>query len=156
MSSSLPPPPTSSVVVAVATRCRHGGPPAGRILGTQSPLHPRVCLRATRSGKGGADETTWCQRHLHSHLSLAKWLNPQMRKVRRISSPISPFCSNTRMIYSRGCSLEKWVRATLCSQLGWGMGRPPVNAGSGTSASFFNKNHDFHHTIGGSCCGMEK
>jgi hypothetical protein len=47
-----------------------------QILGSWNPLHLGVRLHTTQSRKRGSDETTWCQRHLHSYLSLAKRLNP--------------------------------------------------------------------------------
>jgi hypothetical protein len=77
MNSSLPPPhpPLQALQPQPLTASTAGLLPS-RILWSQNPLHPRVCLRTTQSGKAGADETTSHQRHLHSHLSLVKQLNP--------------------------------------------------------------------------------
>jgi hypothetical protein len=40
--------------------------------------------------------------------------------------------------------------------MGWGTGRPPVNVGSGTLASFLSRSHAFRHSTVGSGSGMEK
>jgi hypothetical protein len=77
-------------------------------------------------------------------------------KVRRRSAPINPPRGSRRTMSRRGCSLRMYYWATPYPHLGWGMGRLPMNMGSGTSASFFRKNHTFHHPTGGTDIKKQK
>jgi hypothetical protein len=60
------------------------------------------------------------------------------------------------MTLHKGCNLLRPFLATPYLQLGWGMGRPPMNAGSGASASFLLYNHFYHHPFINLGMGMLK
>jgi hypothetical protein len=79
----------------------------------------------------------------------------RLKKVCRISAPLNPLCINPQMISSRGYNMWRSAQATPYSQLGWGMGRPPVNTGGSASMSFHYKNHALRHLIKGSGIRME-
>jgi hypothetical protein len=60
------------------------------------------------------------------------------------------------MTSHKGCSLWSSFLAALYHQLGWGMGRLPVNTESGAAASFLRKNHIFDHPFTDSRMGISK
>jgi hypothetical protein len=69
-------------------------------------LYLGVDLRIVQLPEEGAVGTTWPRMHPRGHFSSTKWLALQLKKVRRISVPISPPCSNPQMISRMGYSVE--------------------------------------------------
>jgi hypothetical protein len=52
--------------------------------------------------------------------------------------------------------MRRTFLTTLYHQLGWGIGRLPINMGSGASMSFLRKNHTFCHQSEGPDIGTWK
>jgi hypothetical protein len=60
----------------------------------------------------------------------------RLKNIHRRCIPVNPSCHSYQRFSHKGCNLSRSFLATPSPQEGRGMGRPPVNIGSGAEPSF--------------------